>query len=76
MGQNWHHLHHYCSGLTSMRRASIAVDPKTRSAAPEITFEERNCVLKNWTPDFYLVKDAKDQGAQVTIILGRAAPLP
>lgn len=76
MGQNWHHLHHYCGGLTSMRGARIAVDPKKRSAALEIPFGELSCVLKNWTPEFYLVMDAKDQGAQVSIMLGRPAPLP
>jgi hypothetical protein len=75
MGQNWYHLHHYCSGLTSMRRAKSAADPKKRSADLEFAVKEFNYVLKNWTADFYLVKDAKDQRAHASSLLGRPVPL-
>jgi hypothetical protein len=58
-----------------MRRARGAADPKKRSANLEFAVKEFNYVLKNWAPDFYLVKDAKDQRAQASIMLGRPVPL-
>ena len=75
MGQNWYHLHHYCSGLTSMRRAKSTADPKKRREDYEFAVKEFNYVLKNWTPDFYLVKDAKAQRAEASIMLGRPVPM-
>jgi hypothetical protein len=70
MGQNWYHLHHYCSGLTSMRRAKSAVDAKKRSADLGFAVKEFNYVLKNWTTDFYLVKEAEQQRNLATTMLG------
>ena len=71
MGQNFDHLHHYCSGLTYMRRARTSVDLTKRNQNLETALKEFNYVIKNWTPNFYLVKDAKDQKMVATIMLGR-----
>lgn len=75
MGQDFYHLHHYCSGLTSMRRATTDLDPTKRKQDLEMAFKEFNYVIKNWTPGFYLVKDAKFQRSQASIMLGRPVPL-
>ena len=75
MGQNFDHLHHYCSGLTYMRRARTTVDLTKRNQNLETALKEFNYVIKNWTPDFYLVKDAKGQRTEASILLGRPVPL-
>lgn len=71
MGQNWYHLHHYCSGLTAMQRASTEGNIGKRTQLLEFAIKEFNYVLKNWAPDFYLVKDAEMQRASASRRLGR-----
>lgn len=71
MGQNFYHLHHYCSGLTAMRRASTAVDMRTRNGHLEFAVQEFNYVIRGWSPDFYLVKSAQQNKAMALAMLGR-----
>lgn len=74
MGQDFYHLHHYCSGLTAMRRASTETDSRKRAQNLEFAVKEFEYVLKNWTADFYLVKNAQQQRTLAMSLLGRRAP--
>lgn len=68
---NFLHVHHYCSGLNFMRRASIAADAKKRRYPLQQAINEFDYVLRNWPPDFYLYTPAQQQKAMAQAMLGR-----
>lgn len=69
--QGFLHVHHYCSGLAYMRRASAVVDPQKRRYPLQQAINEFDYVLRNWAPSFYLYAPAQQQRAFAQAMLGR-----
>lgn len=69
--QGFLHVHHYCSGLAYMRRASIAVDPKRKRYPLQQAINEFDYVLRHWPQDFYLRTHAQQQKSMAQTMLGR-----
>ncbi len=56
---NFEHVHHYCRGLTKMRRAQFESDRNARIHYLQGAINEFDYVLRSWKPDFKLAISAR-----------------
>lgn len=68
--QGFLHVHHYCSGLAYLRRASTVVDMKKQRYPLQQAVNEFNYVLRHWPQDFYLRPMAQQQKDFAQALMG------